>query len=493
MSYSHCTALPPPARSEKLALLGVLALAFILRLLPALYLPTIHHPDEVFQYLEQGHRWVFGYGVVPWEYRDGARSWLVPGFLGVLMWLSTWIGGGAAGYLVVIAVVLSALSLSVVITAWLWARRLSGRTGAILAAAITASWFELVYFGSKPLTDALAMTTLFAAAYCLCATPGPSRSTLFIGGLLLGLTIVLRLQLSPATAVVALIGLFRSPIRSWLTVGFGAVLVVAMAGVLDWATWGYPFFSFWTNIRINLLLDKASIYGTSPWHWYFGEYIKLWSGSLVPIAILIVAGAPRAPLLLAVPTVILASHAVIRHKELRFVFAAIPFILLLAAIGTAAFVEAMRRAWPRAGRHLLIGMAILCWALTSLILAVGDHFRPNWTTERPLLAAMSDLRDRSSMCGLGLIDVPWYTTGGYTYLHRPIPIYPVPDHAIGTMRDAFNVALAPKELPLQPLGFHRERCYSDKACLFGRLGTCTAQPDRMISEDLRPKGASRSP
>ncbi len=49
--------------------------------------PGIHYPDEVMQSLEQAHRLVFGSGLVPWEFRDGARSWLLPGMLAVPMWL----------------------------------------------------------------------------------------------------------------------------------------------------------------------------------------------------------------------------------------------------------------------------------------------------------------------------------------------------------------------------------------------------------------------
>lgn len=48
---------------------------------------SIHHPDEIFQYSEQAHRLVFGYGYVPWEYRFGIRSWLVPGFIAIWLFL----------------------------------------------------------------------------------------------------------------------------------------------------------------------------------------------------------------------------------------------------------------------------------------------------------------------------------------------------------------------------------------------------------------------
>ena len=47
----------------------------------ALAFPNVVWPDEIFQTLEQAHRLAFGYGIVPWEFRAGARSWLLPGLL----------------------------------------------------------------------------------------------------------------------------------------------------------------------------------------------------------------------------------------------------------------------------------------------------------------------------------------------------------------------------------------------------------------------------
>ena len=52
---------------------GILAVAALLRIL-AFNSFSAHHPDELIQYLEQAHRIVFGYGVVPWEFRDRRRA-----------------------------------------------------------------------------------------------------------------------------------------------------------------------------------------------------------------------------------------------------------------------------------------------------------------------------------------------------------------------------------------------------------------------------------
>src|SRR3546814_14871069 len=50
------------------AVAGIMVLGIVLRI-AATWPMSMHHPDEVIQYLEQAHRLVFGYGVIPWEYR----------------------------------------------------------------------------------------------------------------------------------------------------------------------------------------------------------------------------------------------------------------------------------------------------------------------------------------------------------------------------------------------------------------------------------------
>ena len=47
----------------------------------------ISHADELMQYLEQGQRLATGHGIVPWEYRYGARNELLPQLLALPFWL----------------------------------------------------------------------------------------------------------------------------------------------------------------------------------------------------------------------------------------------------------------------------------------------------------------------------------------------------------------------------------------------------------------------
>src|SRR5215469_13787749 len=88
----------------------LLAAALVLRLAAIIVFPSLHHPDENFQLFEQAHRIAFGYGIVPWEFREGIRSPVLPYVLAGLFWLGEKIFGGPQGYLALARVGLALLS-----------------------------------------------------------------------------------------------------------------------------------------------------------------------------------------------------------------------------------------------------------------------------------------------------------------------------------------------------------------------------------------------
>lgn len=145
------TAQPARAASPAIAILTVLLLALALRVGLALAYPTVDWPDEVFQTTEPAHRLAFGNGVVTWEWRDGVRNWFLPGWLAMIMRTSSWMGAGSSGYLLGITLKLATVSLAVVWFGYLWGRRVLGARAGILTAIICAVWYDLVYYGPKPL------------------------------------------------------------------------------------------------------------------------------------------------------------------------------------------------------------------------------------------------------------------------------------------------------------------------------------------------------
>src|SRR3954447_6707635 len=227
-----------------LALLVLVAIG--LRLVPILVEPSLNWWDEVFQATEQAHRLVYGYGLVPWEFQLGMRSWLLPGTVTGLMEVSRLPGDGPAYYLPVIATSFAVLASAPVVCCFLWAHRWFGLAGAFAAAVFVALAPELVYFGARTLSETVAGHLLVIGCFLLApGRPVASRRRLFAAGILLGLVCLLRIHLAPAVAVVVLgasWGVWRERVPALLAGGLAAT---AFGAALDWLTLGYPLASLW--------------------------------------------------------------------------------------------------------------------------------------------------------------------------------------------------------------------------------------------------------
>jgi hypothetical protein len=88
------------------------------------------------------------------------------------------------------------------------------------------------------------------------------------------------------------------------------------------------------------------------------------------------------------------------------------------------------------------------------------------------LVAMSLVHDMPSLCGVGLSgEEAWVRYGGYTYLHRPVPMYwPKDDAELTASAAAFDTLLYDGAPPPQ-LGFTPVRCVG-RICIARRAGSC---------------------
>jgi hypothetical protein len=437
-------------------LAAILVVGLTLRVCLAIAFPDIYHADEIFQTLEPAHRLVTGWGIVTWEWRNGIRSWLLPGILAGLMKLAGGRDADPHSYLVLITIVFSLTSLSIVAVAAAAGQRIAGITGLAIAGAASAGWYDLVYFGPKTLSDTAAANTLIIAVYLatIIATNNMSitrrRWLVMLLGFLLGLTFWLRFHLALALPLIAAWACRGKVKDLWVRLISGAMILLIAFGVTDWLTLGTPFQSVWKNVWINVVEGRSNTFGTDPVNWYVSELARSWRWAFVPILALAYAGARRLPLFALVSAIIIGSMSIVPHKEVRFIFPALALIIVLAGVGTALIIERsliIERLrlllWPAGRGWLPSSLAILAWLLTSAIIAIrgswpGFHsehygFSPSpyliqaeehygFSPSPYVIQAETYLHQRRDMCGLGLLGVHWTWTRGYTGLHRPVPI-----------------------------------------------------------------------
>jgi hypothetical protein len=427
------------------ALLAAVLLAGLgLRLTIALRDDGLFWCDEIFQSLEPAHWLTYGYGLLPWEYVDGLRSWTLPAILaGVLKLLD--LGGlhEPRAYVLAIRFLFCGLGVGTAAAT----HRLARTFGASeLASAVGAASFALifpaVFFGPRAFTETaciLPATLGFAWAMA------PSRRDRILGASLLGLAVLLRLHAAIfCVGALATLGLRRS----WRALGEVAAVFAGWAfllGLSDRLTWGSWFHSALSYLDFTLLAHGAERWGASHFNFYAAVLWNSCPFAVVAFGLLLVAAARRAPGLLLTAAAYFLLHSWSPHKEFRYILLDLPFFGALGAIGLTALGERFPRlALPAATIAFLslLPAARLLGTSGNLTQALERYHPPEdlaGSVDRLLFAA----HDVPDLCGLRVESTHLAWTGGYSYLHRKARLY----YRDGPSRETglFNYVIASRD------------------------------------------------
>jgi phosphatidylinositol glycan class B len=476
----RCDPYVPGILKSKWTLAAVCALAVALRMAEAIVFPGFEFPDEIYQVLEQAHRLAFGNGIIPWEFDEGVRSYILPGVLAGIFRAaeSAWPGS----YLLAARLALSLLSLAPVCCSWGILRRLAGPRAALIGAFLAAVWFELVYFGPKAHSEVVAGHIVLLGAYV--AFPyfeGLRPARLIFGGFLLGLGFCLRIQLAPVIAVLWLAMLSVNGWRRVLYTTLGAVAGVALAGFVDLLTLPYPYASIIGIVKVDVIEDTTAFgsFMNQPWHFMIAGFARVWSGALVLFVWFGIEGVRKSRpmlLLVAMAAAFILGHSVVTHKEYRYVYPALPLLLIPVAAGIDRVIG---RLYPSGAATLAATLAGI--ATLSLVVGAGGNFRSHFWRWYGETKAFEMIRRAPDACGVALHLVKWGQTPGYTVLHRNIPIYyAYHDAEFERIRDAANYVVS--RIPEK--GYTKVHMWTegdDPTYLYRRDGGCT---DRFLGERL---------
>ena len=463
--------------SVRLLLLAFLLIGMFLRVGAALRFPTVDSPDEVLETQEPAHHLAYGYGVVCWEWRKGARSWVFPAFLAGVMRTTDWMGPGSTGYRWGIAIVLSLISLTTVWFGFAWARRASGMEAAIVAAGGCAIWYELVHFAPKALTEVVATNALLPGLYLgVYGERFQEKKRMFLAGIFCGLAMSLRIQLAPAVAFAALYFCYPNWRKRILPLAAGLLLPVVGFGLVDAVTWSHPFQSFLVYFRVHarefVVPSLPSTDVVEGAHnvplWYL--YLRMLCAHLGPVGFLVLIGIRRSPLLGCVALIHLAFHSFYGAGEVRYLYPLVPLEITLAALGIMELAPAFnaRRKSPLSSRTIIVGgLAFL--ALSSCLLVTNF----DWSERSGSLVAFDQLSRDPTLCGVGIYRVGWWNIGGYTHLHQNVPIVLLQQASeLEQEPRTFNAVVTHGNLSDPKDGFELAGCWNGY-CLYRRPGPCT--------------------
>lgn len=240
---------------------------------------------------------------------------------------------------------------------------------------LTVSQFHFVFYMSRPLPNTFALIfVLLAYSYWITQEHRMLIVTSAIA------VLIFRGELALLLGIVVLLELFSGRLSlvdllKWgIPIGAGAV---GISVAIDSFFWRRLLWPEGEVLWFNVVLNKSSEWGTSPWSWYFYSAIPralFTSVVLLPVGVL-VDSRIKTLILPAVGYVLVYSF--LPHKELRFIIYAFP-LLNAAAARACLYVwnNRLKSSW-----HVVVTLGV-CFHLvanlfaTSLLLYISSYNYP---------------------------------------------------------------------------------------------------------------------
>lgn len=471
-----------PDRSGWVAQYAFKALAFgaiAFQLWLAIRGHSIRHPDEIFQTIEQSHRLVFSYGLVPWEFEDGLRWWGTLFLLSLPMQAARLLQFGPDIYIAAIRASLALLSFVPVLLLYSIVSKRGGRSLAAAACLLPLLWPENLDFLGSTLSDAIAAPLLATA--CL-LTLQANRETRTIRTALLAFLLVLtfcvRFHLVPALAAIAITAAVKLSGRQRLVFIVAAALWLELAALVDLSFGQYPFQHIYLNFYENVVLGIASHYGEEPPEYYLLSIWDHWGWGLCVTVPALAIGWRKTWLPFLCAALIVAAFTLMGHKEYRFYY---PATLLFTFAVSLGFVETALWLARQFGGVARGSAAMACAALALLPLGVSAGQYSSVVLnqrEDSRIAAEEFLSRRSDVCGVGN-DIGLAITGsaGLVFLHRNVNFDVVrldpPDRDVLAH---YNYLIADVSRQSALPNYTQLRCWEKysggQRCVFRRVGGC---------------------
>jgi phosphatidylinositol glycan class B len=411
-------------------LIGVLVLGAAARLALALTDDGIFWPDEIFQSLEPAHRRAFGYALLPWEYVDGARSWLLPMLLAPLLRAGAALDGDRPrGYLVLMRLVFVAASVATAYGAYLAARKLRvPPSRALVAAALFALMPSAILLAPRAFSENATAPLLIFGVALLC-DEAPSLRAVAAAGALFGVATILRVQnvVVCATAVGWLAARRRGRQAALLMIVLAAFALVD--GGLDRITWGGWFQSARAYWYGNVTRGYAGMMGRQAATYYLRAFVSSSGAAGVLLLVLAAVGSWRARGVAAMVAVYLVAYSIVGHKELRYSLPIWPLLCTLAAVGVDELGRLRAQLAPAAA---VVAIAAAAWAASTVPRLTFEDLGSAGGKARILdhggayNRALAATHERTDLCGLKL-PTSRTESGGISWLHRRVPVYGAED------------------------------------------------------------------
>lgn len=213
------------------------------------------------------------------------------------------------------------------------AKRCTSLTGTLFT-LITLTQFHILFYASRTLPNTFALIlTNFAFADRL--RPNPHRRPYRSIALLSIACALFRSELCTYIFFILLTDVFCAHLNFFraCAVGISAAVSTALSSIaLDSYFWNRLCYPELEVFYFNAVLNKSSAWGTYPFHWYFTNALPRALGGSYILGLIGVLQQPYLLNLFVPAFLFVCVYSILPHKELRFIFYALPVFNTAAAI-----------------------------------------------------------------------------------------------------------------------------------------------------------------
>jgi hypothetical protein len=325
----------------------ILLIALIPRIIAAIFSKGYGMHDDHFLIIEASQSWVDGYDYnawLPWTPGNNGPSGHSLFYVGlhfVFFKILDFMGFQNPQFNMFLVRLIHALfSLSVVYYGYRIADKMGGKIIAFHVSLILGlAWF-IPMLSVRNLVEVVCVPFLIYAVYILYLNEKNDNWWIYlIAGLISGVAFSIRFQTLFFLAGMGLSLMFTGKFKGSIIFGLGIIVsIVIIQSVPDYFLWKKPFAEFTEYVSYNM--ENATTYFNKPWY----MYLILFSGILIPpLSLFVLFGFFRSyknNLIVFLPALIfLLFHSYFPNKQERFIYPAIPFIIILGYFGWYTFKE----------------------------------------------------------------------------------------------------------------------------------------------------------
>ncbi|MBK8497309.1 MAG: glycosyltransferase family 39 protein [Flavobacteriales bacterium] len=388
------------------ALRTLTLIAFVPRLVAAIFSPGYFAHDDHFLIVEAAASWVDGFDYnewLPWNQpgtpTPSGHSFFYVGAHYLLFSLLKAVGIADPKSMMVIVRLLHALwSLIIVRAGYRIAIRISDPVIAWRTGLFLALFCFMPFLVVRNLVEVACIPFLMLGAVRLLPRDGgPTLKDAFIAGVWIGLAMNVRFQTIFFAAGPGVAFMLQRKRAQAFAYGVGVLVPLAVIqGSIDGFLWGRPFAELTQYVTYNLA--NTTTYGVLPWY----NYLLLLLGLFIPplsIAVLFGFFRRTSPLVLWLPVVLfLAIHSYFPNKQERFL---LPIVPLLFVLGFVAWEQwRVASSWWSRRRKLWHGALVFVWTINSIALPVLC----TTYSKRSRVEAMYALREQRPIKGIVIED-----------------------------------------------------------------------------------------